>query len=279
MLGIVDVGGGMRGSFGAGVFDYCMQNKIEFDYVIGVSAGSANAVAYLGNQIGRNLHFYDEYSMRKEYMSLHNFVKTGSYIDFRYVYGTLSNSDGENPLDYPAMVRSGKTLQVVATLADSGSPFYFGLDDFHQDDYRPLDASSCIPVINKPVEINGIQFFDGAFSDPIPVQKAFDDGCDKVVVILTRPKTFYRDPAKDKLTALLLKRKYPEFSEAASHRAEIYNKSLNLAKYYEQQGKAVIVAPDSIEGMKSLEKDPKVIDELYQKGIKEARAISDFLGG
>lgn len=279
MLGIVDVGGGMRGSFGAGVFDYCMQNKIEFDYVIGVSAGSANAVAYLGNQIGRNLHFYDEYSMRKEYMSLHNFVKTGSYIDFRYVYGTLSNSDGENPLDYPAMVRSGKTLQVVATLADSGSPFYFGLDDFHQDDYRPLDASSCIPVINKPVEINGIQFFDGAFSDPIPVQKAFDDGCDKVVVILTRPKTFYCDPAKDKLTALLLKRKYPEFSEAASHRAEIYNKSLNLAKYYEQQGKAVIVAPDSIEGMKSLEKDPKVIDELYQKGIKEARAISDFLGG
>lgn len=279
MLGIVDVGGGMRGSFGAGVFDYCMQNKIEFDYVIGVSAGSANAVAYLGNQIGRNLHFYDEYSMRKEYMSLHNFVKTGSYIDFRYVYGTLSNSDGENPLDYPAMVRSGKTLQVVATLADSGSPFYFGLDDFHQDDYRPLDASSCIPVINKPVEINGIQFFDGAFSDPIPVQKAFDDGCDKVVVILTRPKTFYRDPAKDKLTALLLKRKYPEFSEAASHRAEIYNKSLNLAKYYEQQGKAVIVAPDSIEGMKSLEKDPKVIDELYQKGMKEARAISDFLGG
>lgn len=279
MLGIVDVGGGMRGSFGAGVFDYCMQNKIEFDYVIGVSAGSANAVAYLGNQIGRNLHFYDEYSMRKEYMSLHNFVKTGSYIDLRYVYGTLSNSDGENPLDYPAMVRSGKTLQVVATLADSGSPFYFGLDDFHQDDYRPLDASSCIPVINKPVEINGIQFFDGAFSDPIPVQKAFDDGCDKVVVILTRPKTFYRDPAKDKLTALLLRRKYPEFSEAASHRAEIYNKSLNLAKYYEQQGKAVIVAPDSIEGMKSLEKDPKVIDELYQKGIKEARAISDFLGG
>lgn len=279
MLGIVDVGGGMRGSFGAGVFDYCMQNKIEFDYVIGVSAGSANAVAYLGNQIGRNLQFYDEYSLRKEYMSLHNFVKTGSYIDLRYVYGTLSNSDGESPLDYPAMVRSGKTLQVVATLADSGSPFYFGLDDFHQDDYRPLDASSCIPVINKPVEINGIQFFDGAFSDPIPVQKAFDDGCDKVVVILTRPKTFYRDPAKDKLTALLLRRKYPEFSETASHRAEIYNKSLNLAKYYEQQGKAVIVAPDSIEGMKSLEKDPKVIDELYQKGIKEARAISDFLGG
>lgn len=279
MLGIVDVGGGMRGSFGAGVFDYCLQNKIEFDYVIGVSAGSANAAAYLGHQMGRNLHFYDEYSLRKEYMSLHNFVKTGSYIDLRYVYGTLSNSDGENPLDYPAMVRSGKTLQVVATLAESGSPFYFGLDDFHQDDYRPLDASSCIPVINKPVEINGIKFFDGAFSDPIPVQKAFDDGCDKVVVILTRPKNFYRDPAKDKMTALLLKRKYPEFSETASHRAEIYNKSLNLAKYYEQQGKAVIVAPDSIEGMKSLEKDPKVIDELYQKGIKEARAISDFLGG
>ncbi len=279
MTGIVDVGGGMRGSFGAGVFDYCMQNHIEFDYVIGVSAGSANAVAYLGHQIGRNLRFYDEFSMRKEYMSFHNFIKTGSYINFRYVYGTLSNADGESPLDYPAMVKSGKTLRVVATQAATGTPFYFGLDDFHQNDYRPLDASSCIPVIDKPVELNGIQFFDGAFSDPIPVQKAFDDGCDKVVVILTRPRTFYRDPAADKPAALVLRHKYPEFAETASHRAEIYNKSLNLAKYYEEQGRALIVAPDSIEGMKSLEKDPKVIDALYQKGVKEAEYISDFLGG
>ena len=40
-LGIVDVGGGTRGIYGAGVFDYLMDHDIQFDYAIGVSAGSA----------------------------------------------------------------------------------------------------------------------------------------------------------------------------------------------------------------------------------------------
>ena len=277
MIGIVDVGGGMRGSFGAGVFDWCLGNGVSFDNVYGVSAGSANAVAYLGRQAGRNLRYYRDYSMRPEYMSLKNFVKTGSYLNLRYIYGTLSNSDGEDPLDYPAMVKSGKNLCVVATSAETGEPFYFGLDDFHQDDYRPLDASSCIPIINKPVEVNGVRFFDGAFSDPIPVQKAFDDGCDKVVVILTRPKDYYRDPNRDRPMELMLKRDYPEFAEKAVHRAEIYNKELNLAKYYQREGKAIIVAPDTIKGMKSLKKDPNMIQKLYRKGVKEAASIANFL--
>ena len=41
MLGIIDVGGGMRGSFTAGIYDYFNDQGIQpFDYLIGVSAGS-----------------------------------------------------------------------------------------------------------------------------------------------------------------------------------------------------------------------------------------------
>ncbi|MCI2035328.1 MAG: patatin family protein, partial [Oscillospiraceae bacterium] len=32
MTGIVDVGGGLRGIYGAGVFDYCLDRGISFDY-------------------------------------------------------------------------------------------------------------------------------------------------------------------------------------------------------------------------------------------------------
>lgn len=39
--GIVDVGGGLRGIYAAGVLDYCMDKGIRFDLGIGVSAGSA----------------------------------------------------------------------------------------------------------------------------------------------------------------------------------------------------------------------------------------------
>ncbi len=54
MIGIIDVGGGTRDIFGSGVFDYCLDNKLIFDYCIGVSAGSANCASYAAGQRGRN---------------------------------------------------------------------------------------------------------------------------------------------------------------------------------------------------------------------------------
>ena len=54
MTGVVDVGGGLRGIFGAGVFDYCIEQGIRFDYCIGVSAGAANICSLQGRQRGRN---------------------------------------------------------------------------------------------------------------------------------------------------------------------------------------------------------------------------------
>ena len=76
MIGFVDVGGGTRGIFGAGVFDYCIDHGIECDYFIGVSAGAANGVSFIGGQRGRNYVYYNDYAFRKEYMSKRNFIKT-----------------------------------------------------------------------------------------------------------------------------------------------------------------------------------------------------------
>ena len=43
--GIIDVGGGLRGVYAAGIFDFCLDADIHFDLGIGVSAGSANALS------------------------------------------------------------------------------------------------------------------------------------------------------------------------------------------------------------------------------------------
>ena len=53
MNAIIDVGGGQRGIYGAGVFDRLLDEGIEFDCCIGVSAGSANLASYLAKQKGR----------------------------------------------------------------------------------------------------------------------------------------------------------------------------------------------------------------------------------
>lgn len=99
MIGVVDVGGGLRGVYGAGVFDTCLDEGIAFDYLIGVSAGSANVASFLAGQKGRNLKFYADYSFRKAYMSFRNLLRRGSYLDLDYIYGdALTNAGGEYPL-------------------------------------------------------------------------------------------------------------------------------------------------------------------------------------
>ena len=101
--GVVDVGGGLRGIYAAGVLDYCMEHDLRFDLGIGVSAGSANLASYAAGQIGRNYKFYTEYAFRRQYMGLVNFIFKHSFIDMDYVYGTLCHADGEYPLDYPSL--------------------------------------------------------------------------------------------------------------------------------------------------------------------------------
>lgn len=277
MTGVIDVGGGMRGSYGAGVFDWCMDNQISFDYHVGVSAGSANLCSLLAGQRGRNLFFYADYSFRPEYMGLKHFLQTGDYLDLEYIYGgALSNSGGEYPLDFEAMQASGKPFEIVATDAATGLPHYFEMREMQQDDYGAIKASSCVPGVNHPYAWKDGLYYDGGLSDPIPYKRCLDAGCDKIVVVLTRPRDYFRDPAKDERMARLLY-KYPNAAKALTFRSRLYNDQLRDVTELERQGRALIVAPDDISGMKTLTKDKDAIVALYQKGYRDAEAIGNFI--
>ena len=53
--GLILEGGAMRGLFTAGVMDVLMENGVEFDGIIGVSAGAAFGCNYKSGQRGRAL--------------------------------------------------------------------------------------------------------------------------------------------------------------------------------------------------------------------------------
>lgn len=277
MTGVIDVGGGLRGIFGAGVFDYCMENGIHFDYCVGISAGSANIASYLSSQKGRNYQFYMEYSFRRRYMSIGNVIRMGSYIDMDYIYGVLSNHGGENPLDYESFRHSPAVMKVVALNALTGEAAYFDKSDMLEDDYRILKASSSLPIICRPYRIDGVPYYDGGIADPIPLKMAYDDGCEKVVVILTRPRDFVRRQEKDLRMARLLKRRYPKAAKSLLMRYKKYNDGVAFAKEHEARGDALLLAPDDLCGMRTLTKSKSSMEAMYQKGYESARAIGDFL--
>lgn len=56
--GLIMEGGAMRGMFTAGVIDVLMENGIEFDGALGVSAGAAFGVNYKSKQIGQVIRYH-----------------------------------------------------------------------------------------------------------------------------------------------------------------------------------------------------------------------------
>ena len=276
-IGVVDVGGGYRGIYAAGVLDYCLDHNIHFDLGIGVSAGSANIASYTAGQARRNKQFYSEFGLRREYASAGNFIRKRSFIDLDYVYGTLSNSDGESPLDYEAIMRNPAEMITVATQAETGEAKYFTKADIAQDRYDIFKASSAIPVVCMPHEVDGVLYYDGALSDPVPIVKAFQMGCDKVVLLLTLPQDQPRSPKKDAALARRLKHIYPKAAKALESRAATYNASIALAKAFAEQGKLLIVAPDDTCGVSTLTRDKGKLLALYEKGVQDGAQIRVFV--
>lgn len=274
---LIDVGGGFRSVYGAGVLDRLMDLHIHVDHCYGVSAGSANLSSFLAGQPGRCYRFYTEYSTRKEYASPVNYIRGHNFTNLDYIYGTLSNHDGEYPLDYQAIQSNPTALTVVATDGNDGSAKYFTKDDLHQDDYGALKASSSVPVANQPYIVDGRPYFDGGIIDPIPVQKAVDDGADRIVLILTRQRNFMRSAKTDAIPARILSRTYPQVAERLEKRYDTYNTELKLAKQYEQEGKVLIIAPDDLCGLNTLSHNLKGSERMYRKGYADAAPIPEFL--
>ena len=279
MTGIIDVGGGMRGVYTSGIYDYLLDHGVNADYCIGVSAGSANLMTYLAGQKGRSKRFYTKYSRRKEYMGLRTFLRRGSFFDLDYIYSALSNSDGEDPIDYDAFQANPARFVVVATQATSGRPRYFTREDVTRDNYDIIKASSALPAASRPYRVGGVPYFDGGVSDPVPYKKAMADGCDRLLVLLTRPRDFVRPPLSHPAALRTALRRYPATMAALSHRHERYNRAVAAIKEMEREGKALLLAPADIEGIDTLRRNSMAMERLYGYGIQDGEKAAAFLTG
>ena len=276
-IGLLDVGGGMRGSYATGILDVCLEKGINFDCCIGLSAGSLNLTTFLAGQKGRNYRYYFDYAFRKEYCGIGCFLKKGDYLNLEFLYETLANSDGEDPLDYDSLMKNETELFIVAEECESGETKYFTKADLKKDNYKVLSASCNIPLMNKPVKIDGISYYDGGFADPLPIQKALDEGCEKVVLILTRPIDIPRNPKRDRIFSKLLKIKYPKAAERLAMRAERYNKDIEFVKKLQKEDKIYVLSPKDVYGLDTLTRDKESMQKLYKDGRNDAEGMIKWI--
>ncbi len=268
-IGIIVEGGGMKCAYSAGVLDRFLDDDITFDYALGVSAGSANLASFLAGQRERNRRYYTQHLKDPDYFGIRSFLKTGNTFNLHYIYSTLSNSDGKDPLDYETLAKNPTDFRIVATDAQTGRPHYFHKSQMKKDDYRIIMASCALPVVCRPQVVNGRKYFDGGVSDSIPIAKAFRDGCDKVVIILSKPRGFVKEPEAHRLLYTLALLRYPKIVRDLDRRHIMYKECQDTMYAMEKQGKAFLFCPSAPPEMSTYTMDPEIEEQLYQLGLKD----------
>ncbi len=267
-IGLVVEGGGMRGVYGCGVLDAFLENSISFPYGIGVSAGAANLCSFLAEQAGRNYRFYTTYAFDERYMGLKNFFTTGSFFGMDFIYSELT--EVIDPIDYDTLLRPEKEYYIVAADAVTGENKYFTREDLAKHRGEILKASSALPAICKPVEIDGKMYFDGGVTDPIPAARALADGCDKIVAVLTRPRGYVKKAEHGKKIYSEILKDYPAIIKAMNERHLVYNSTLEQLQKLEKEGKALLFCPENTEGVNLITRNKESLVTLYNDGKVEA---------
>lgn len=260
-------GGGLRGVYTAGVLDCFMENKLRFEYVIGVSMGACLGASYVANQRGRNEKVTIELVSDKRYFSFRNMIKTGNVFGANFVYNEIPKR--LIPFDYVTFLNSRTKFYMTCFDCDSGETVYIDKNEI-SDVNKGFRATSSLPLLSTMVEIDNKKLLDGGIIDPIPFEKAIKDGYEKVVVILTREEGYRK--SKQKFMSLLKLKypRYPKIIEAMEKRHEKYNYQLDQLKKLEQSGKAFIISPSRKPEVSRLEKDEKKLRNLFELGFNDS---------
>lgn len=272
-IGLVLEGGAMRGMYTAGVLDVMHDAAIGYDCAVGVSAGALFGINYFSGQKGRVIRYNKKYNGDPEYMGLRPLLREGNIVSTDYAYNRVPRK--LDPFDNEAFRNSGIPFYAVVTDIDAGKAEYVRIGDvFEQMD--TLRASGSMPFVSRPVILGGKRYLDGAISDAVPYAWLSEQGCDKLVVVLTRDISYRKSPENGAMVWLKY-RKYPKLRELLTHRHEAYNASIARLRKWESEGRAFVVRPSMEIKLKRIEKDPQKLQAVYDLGVGDMKRALDGL--
>lgn len=266
-VGLVLEGGAMRGMYTSGVLDVFMENNIEVDGIIGVSAGVLFGVNYLSKQKGRALRYNKKYIKDKRYMGMHSFITTGNIINKDFAFYEVpckldvfdQKTYGESKTDFYATI----------TNVETGKPEYVKVENVFEQ-MELLRATSAMPFVSKIVHLNGKKYLDGGISDSIPIDKCKEFGYDKIIVVLTRPIE-YRKEKSNEAMAKIKYRKYPQLVECINNRYKNYNETVEKIIDLENKKEIFVIRPSRKVDIKRIEKDENKLQEMYDLGVDDCK--------
>lgn len=277
--GLVLEGGAMRGIFTAGVMDVMMENGIEYDGVIGVSAGAAFGCNYKSKQIGRVIRYNKRFCSDRRYSGLRCLIRTGDIFSKDFAYGEVPLKI--DPFDFDTYEKNPMEFHVVCTDVETGRAVYHEYIGMSDHGFDWIRASASMPVVSRIVDIDGRLLLDGGISDSIPIRYFQSIGYDRNVIVLTRPRDYRKGSNKLMPIIRRMYRKYPDFVRTMEERHLVYNETLEYIEEQERAGNVYVISPEAPLEIGKVEKDPDKLEEIYRigrmAGLKHVEEIKKFL--
>ena len=270
--GLVLEGGGMRGVFTCGVLDYLMDHKIRFPYAIGVSAGACNGLSYMSHQRGRGKYSNIDLLAKYKYIGIRPLIKKRGLIDEQLLFHRFP--DRILPYNYKAYAENPNRFEMVTTDCLTGRACYW---EEKFDEKRIIDivkASSSLPYACPIIQVDGRPMLDGGIVDSIPLLRAFEQGYERCVVVLTRNHG-YRKSTKDVPVPSFIYKQYPRLRVALRNRNKLYNQQLELVERLEKEGKIIVIRPEKPIVVGRMETSVKKLTDLYEQGYACAKKVME----
>ena len=265
--GLVLEGGAMRGLFSAGVLDVMMENGIEFDAAMGVSAGAVFGCNFKSGQIGRSIRYNMRFCDDPRYCSFESLRKTGDLYNVQFCYDEIPNK--LDPFDKEAYQANPMPFYAVCTNIETGKAIHKRLDNGDAKDMEYFRASASMPVVSRIVEVDGYKLLDGGITDSIPLASMERRGYPRNVVVLTQPLGFVKKKSKMLPLIRVSMRQYPNVIRAMEVRHIRYNKQTAYVREQELAGNAFVIRPPHDLGISRIENDPAELRRVYELGRKE----------
>lgn len=280
--GLLLEGGGMRGMFTTGVLDSFMEAGIEFSYIVGVSSGAVNVMNYISGQKGRSKALMER-PKNDQYYGWKEFFRSGKYINFGKLYGEYLYRE-DLKFDFDAYFKSETVGEYVASNCHTGKPEYLRETKDEKRLASMGEASCSLPFVCRAMKIDNQFYMDGSMTDPLPLKRCYEMGCDKVVIISTKGDGM--EPSNLGKYSLAMRilygKKFVPFIEACKNRLDVYYAQWDYVYAEENAGRVMLMHPQGSVAIGHLDADPEKLRLLYEEGYaygkEKLEEVKAFLG-
>ncbi len=283
-VALVFEGGGMRAAYTSAVVVALIEAGLVFPFVAGISAGASNTVNYLTNDAWRARASFTTFAADPKFGGLRTFVRGQGLFNSDYIYRRTSAPDEALPYNYQAFLDHPAEFSITGFRARDGATVRWGRAETETQQHLMsfVQASSTMPVIMPPVDIDGDLYVDGALGETggIPIDAARAAGYRKMVVVLTQERGYTKKPLTNPWFYRRHFRRHPAVADALLSRWSRYNSTRDELFELERAGEVYVFAPDRMD-ISNGERNVTRLQAAHERGLAQAArelpAIREFV--